>query len=115
MPPFGPFHRKKSPTQDHGTAVLQQRSGEIWGKPIKNGGLFPKVKAYLRPLCAGEPAGTDCHAGDGIEFVTAVMPQQVWPTGMVLWTMDNGPVAGIRLVDQDTIALAVDVTKVVYR
>ena len=82
---YGPFHRKKSPTQ-----------------------------TYVKPLCAGLPAGSDCVDGEGIEFTTRVRPSQRLPSGMVVWSMDQAPVDGLRRIDDETIALTVAISKIVY-
>lgn len=64
---YGPFHRRKTNTQDYDTACKQVSSKEIWGLAVKTGGLFPVVKAYFQPLCCQSgPAG--CWEGEGIEL-----------------------------------------------
>lgn len=111
---FGPFHRIKSPTQTYQHALLQKSSGEIWGKAVKNGGKFPCVKAYLKPLCYDSLPGIDCADNEGIEFETAVMPSMKTPAGQVFWQAGRSPVDGLRHVDDDTIALSATIYKVVY-
>lgn len=93
---------------------MQQASGEIWGRPIKHGGLFPSVKAYLKPLCHGLPPSSDCEDAQGIEFTTGVRPSVRMPTGLILWQLQRTPVEGLRRIDDETIALAVTISKVVY-
>ena len=114
MAEYGPFHRVKSPTQSYRVALQQKASGEIWGRPHGIGGKFPKVKAYVLPLCAGEPAGTACADEQGIEFATRVKPSVKAPSGVVYWDNAQGPVDGIRVVDDETIALKVTIFKLVY-
>lgn len=114
MDSYGPFHRKKSSSQTYEDVQLQISSRELWGRAIKNGGLFPYVKGYLKPLCWGLPPGEDCVDSEGIEFVTAVKPSVKMPTGQVLWGAKGRAVPGIRKVDDETIALTVTILKVVY-
>ncbi|KQW85554.1 hypothetical protein ASC89_00245 [Devosia sp. Root413D1] len=114
MSEFGPFHRKKAPKQRYDDVLKQEASSEIWGKPLRLGGLFPKVKAYSMPLCFGIAAGIECADGEGIEFVTAVPPSEVLPNGVVYWTLGETPVPGLRKIDDETIALTVTISKVVY-
>jgi hypothetical protein len=65
---YGPFCRLENPeTQTKALAVQQKRTGEIWGRPHRQGGLFPCVKAYPRQLLAAE---------HGIEFVTPTAPDR---------------------------------------
>ncbi|KGF68694.1 hypothetical protein LL06_15070 [Hoeflea sp. BAL378] len=114
MTAYGPFHRVRSPTQSYEVALQQKDSGEIWGRPHGIGGRFPKVKAYILPLCAGEPAGTLCADEQGIEFSTRVRPTVKTPSGVVYWDNARGPIDGIRVVDDETIALEVTIYKLVY-
>jgi len=64
-PMAGPFCRWESLTQTPAIALVQVRSGEIWGDTPKNGGLEPTVQAYPWPLAA---------ARRGIEFTTDILP-----------------------------------------
>lgn len=114
MSEYGPFHRIKSPTQTHDTAIKQRQSSEIWGRPIANVGLYPKVKAYMLPLCEGEPTHTQCADEQGIEFTTFVKPASKAPSGLVYWDNASRPVEGIRIVNEETIALKATIYKIVY-
>ena len=114
MRDYGPFHRVKGPTQSYEVALKQKASSEIWGRPHAIGGKFPKVKAYMLPLCAGEPPGTECADEQGIEFATSVKPTVKAPSGLVYWDNARGIVEGIRDVDEETIALKATIYKVVY-
>jgi hypothetical protein len=111
---YGPFHRKRGPTQEYQTALLQKTSGEIWGKPTKIGGLVPKVKAYSGPLCAGRKLDVECSDSEGIDFVTRVKPSQINPSGITYWFTNGAKVDGIRDVGDDTIALEVSIDSVYY-
>ena len=111
---YGPFHRKESPTQTFEIAQIQKRSGEIWGRPGRLNGLFPTVRAYKKPLCLGEPAGADCDDSDGIEFMAVARPS-ISPGGIAHWRMEDLPVEGLRREDDETIALAVTIYKIVHQ
>ena len=60
------FHRLESPTQTRTTALAQVRSGEVWGKAIRGGGI-PCVKAYRGSIPASDR---------GVEFTTPIVPQK---------------------------------------
>ena len=60
----GIYCRVESPTQTSELAIVQVETSEVWGRPHKWNGLFPKVKAYPRRL-GGER---------GIEFTTDIIP-----------------------------------------
>ena len=81
---FGPFHRLASPTQDDATALLQQESQEIWGRPRKDSDI-PQVQAYN----GGLPKDAK-----GIEFVTETAPDR--GTIHPRWT---GPRQGVTIED----------------
>ncbi|MBN9317027.1 MAG: hypothetical protein J0I99_14890 [Devosia sp.] len=111
---YGPFHRvKNGKTQDYETAKKQLASGQIWGKAIKIGGAFPKVKAYKLPLCDGGSGPLPCVDKEGIEFWTDVEPTSELPNGVVYWERRDG-VQGLIEIDDETIAIAVTISKVVY-
>ena len=68
---YGPYHRLESPTQTPHVAMLQQRTGEIWGCAAQFSNI-PSVKAYRGALPVG---------ARGIEFTTVVAPHsQTHPT-----------------------------------
>jgi hypothetical protein len=80
--PYGPFHRRESPTQSTATAKLQAASGEVWGQPAR-GSLIPSVKAYRGPLPAGQR---------GIEFYTQIAPDPASSTPFeVRWYYPQTP------------------------
>lgn len=110
---YGPFHRIKAPTQSFEIVAVQLSSKEIFGRAIRNGGQFPKVKAYIKPLCHGLTHATDCANQEGIEFNTLVEPDKSTPGGTVYWSYTEGK-SGIREVDDETVALTVDIYKVFY-
>ena len=60
---MGPFHRRESPTQTPGDALMQVASGEIWGR-TPFGGMAPTVQAYAGSI-----------VGRGIEFTTDIVPR----------------------------------------
>lgn len=64
--PFGPFHRLESPTQTAEVAVLQESTGEIWGRSPK-ASEWPQVQAYRGPL-PGQARG--------VEFFARVAPDR---------------------------------------
>lgn len=110
---YGPFHRIKSPTQNFEVVALQLQSGELFGKPIKNGGNFPMVKAYRKPLCHPNAPDLTCANEEGIEFDTFVEPNKCTPGGTLYWSYSSGK-RGMREVDYETIALTVNIYKVFY-
>jgi hypothetical protein len=114
---YGPFHRTSSPTQTFADALRQKEFGEIWGRAGRIGGLVPAVKAYVGPICYGEPPGVPCEAVSGVQFVTDVPPSEVPPGGMafVRWfAMPGEQHAGFRVVDAETVAIQVILTKIHY-
>lgn len=114
MTHYGPFHRIAAPKQTLEDALKQKRSSEIWGKPIVGSGLVPRVKAYLLPLCAGEPPGNPCANERGIEFTTRAKPSVKAPSGLIYWEMKTDPTAHMRKVDDETIAIEATIYKLVY-
>jgi hypothetical protein len=60
------FSRRESPTQTKEDALLQVKSGEVWGRAARGGDIL-SVKAYRRKLAADER---------GIEFTTSVAPHR---------------------------------------
>jgi hypothetical protein len=85
---FGIFYRLESSTQTPADAVLQERSGEIWGKTPRYG-FEPAVKAYAGRLVRRR----------GIEFTTEIAPH---PTGSPLeayWYLTRTP--GVELRQKD--------------
>lgn len=80
------YHRIRSKTQTLAHAILQQRSGELWGQPAR-GSQIPKVKAYVGPL------PDDRY---GIEFLADVPPDPGCPPGHAYW---SGPRDGVRVED----------------
>jgi hypothetical protein len=58
------FHRVETNIQTPELAVLQVKSGEIWGKETRYGGV-PVVQAYRRELDPGKR---------GIQFTSSVKP-----------------------------------------
>jgi hypothetical protein len=67
MDHYGPFHRKRSPTQSVADDTVQIESGMLWGR-VPVGGKCPTAQAYAGPLPPGD---------HGIEFMTSVKPQQM--------------------------------------
>jgi len=61
--PIGPFCRWESETQTREDALMQEKSGEVWGRTPR-GGLEPTVKAYIGSL----------KNQRGIEFITDTAP-----------------------------------------
>lgn len=99
-PPFRVYHRRASPTQTAADAGLQQRSGELWGRPNR-GSNFPTVDAYPGPL----PPGVR-----GIEFVTDVEPSPDSPPRVARWTRECPGVT----VEGDFARIPVRVTRINY-
>lgn len=62
----GPFSRYESPTQTKADAILQARTGEIWGSAGRFS-LAPCVRAYPKSLPAGQR---------GINFSTTTAPDR---------------------------------------
>ena len=96
---FAVYHRLESPTQTAHDASLQQKSGEIWGKPSRFSHI-PKVKAYVGVLPAGR---------SGVEFETDVQPDAGCPPGQAFWSAGN---PGVQQAG-DVVILKVKVLKVV--
>jgi hypothetical protein len=46
---YGPFHRRRSETQDAAAMVKQLLSGEMWGR-VPRSGISPAVQAIPGPL-----------------------------------------------------------------
>jgi hypothetical protein len=68
---YGPFHRIEAPGGQTTTSLVKQAlSGELWGRPINNGGVTPAVKAYNGHL----PEGVS-----GIEFWAFQRPSHPGP------------------------------------
>ena len=66
MPSFGPFNRDgNTTTQTDKLAIIQEASGEVWGRtPVQKGG-WPVVEAYGGALPKGDW---------GINFTTEIKP-----------------------------------------
>lgn len=60
------YHRLESPTQTSATAILQEKSQELWGRPAR-GSNIPSVKAYRGPLPAAQR---------GIDIETDLAPEK---------------------------------------
>src|ERR1700727_2121005 len=75
---YGPFHRKRSPTQDQSTADKQERGHALLGRPTR-WGIHPVVKAYRGALPASE---------QGIEFFTIAAPVGTHPDNVFWWDGD---------------------------
>jgi hypothetical protein len=82
---YGIFFRLESPTQTPAIAVLQVRSGEIWGKTPR-GGFEPTVKAYAGRLMARR----------GIEFTTQIKPHPNSAPHEVRWYLRRTPGVELR-------------------
>ncbi len=78
------YHRLASPTQTAADAALQERTGEIWGRPSLWSDI-PKVKAYDGPLPSGKA---------GVEFRTASPPDPGGAPGRPEW---SGPRPGVAV------------------
>lgn len=89
------YHRLASTTQTPEHAALQERSGELWGRPPR-GSDIPAVKAYRGPLPPGKL---------GIEFTTEVEPDPWTAAHRVRWT---GPRAGV-IVDEEFARIRIEV------
>lgn len=72
--PHGPFHRVETPNQTATVALLQEQSGEIWGRPARGSGQ-PSVKAYPGSLSPRR----------GVEFTTEIDPQPNSAPNEVRW------------------------------
>lgn len=94
------YHRVRSATQSREDAILQERSGQLWGQPARWSDI-PKVKAYVGPLPDDR---------DGIEFVTDVLPDPGCPPGQAYW---SGPRDGVR-VESGYAKIRIRVTKSRY-
>lgn len=96
------YHKVETTTQTPETAAMQQRSGEIWGKEPRLGGLGPSVNAYVGPLPAG---------ARGIEFTTSIPPGSAlpFPGGLARWYGDRQP--GVSINDQGFAVLPVTILK----
>lgn len=92
------YHRLQSPTQTYNDSLLQQQSGQIWGKEAYGSG-FATVKAYTGPLPAGE---------QGIEFTTPAQPNPGSPPGQAKW-YPGAP--GVTLNSQGYAVINVTITK----
>ncbi len=85
---YGPFHRKKSPTQDASTASEQERGWVLLGRAAR-WSPWLSVKAYRGTLPNGE---------QGIEFFTLAKPSAgshphdvFWFEGDPdVWTVEHG-------------------------
>lgn len=85
--PYGPYHRRESPTQTAAHARLQVASGEVWGRPAR-GSQIPSVKAYVGSLPGGQR---------GIEFHTEVPPDPGSSTPFeVRWYYPQTPGVALR-------------------
>jgi hypothetical protein len=82
---YGIFFRLESPTQTPAIAVLQVRSGEIWGKTPRYG-FEPVVQAY-----AGSLTGRR-----GIEFTTQIKPHPNSAPHHAYWYLTRTPGVELR-------------------
>jgi len=99
------YHRvTNGTTQDAATMLLQALSNQVWGKPFRNNGSFPYVKAYAGPLPDNET---------GFEFETPVPPSDTMPH--VKWYPPQGGGATPLPNDPDTCVIPVRITLVRYR
>lgn len=115
---YGPFVRLHSPTQSYEIALQILETGELWGRPARVGGMFPAAKAYAGQLCYPGARRYDCKDDEGIEFTTFARPTSITPFGEVRWYFDEDmPVHQrpfFKIVDEDTLAIFVRVTKIHY-
>lgn len=81
----GTFCRWESTTQTARIAVIQVRTGEIWGKTPR-GGLYPTVQAY--------PGGLGGRRG--IEFVTGIAPHSMSAPHEARWYYPLTPGVELR-------------------
>ena len=101
VPPrrFGPFHRRSesNPAENE----LVSATGQLWGRVRRNfyAGLIPAVKACNGPLPADAV---------GVEFYCDVEPDSGSVPGYPEWT---GPRSGVIVIDADTVAIELVVTK----
>jgi hypothetical protein len=85
MPFDGIYCRWESPTQTPAIAIIQVRSGEIWGrKPA--GGFYPAVQAYPSRLSGRR----------GIEFTTEIQPHPMSAPHEVRWYLGITPGVELR-------------------
>jgi hypothetical protein len=85
MPFAGIFCRWESTTQTPAIAVLQVRSGEIWGRTPKDG-FSPAVKAYPWRL----------DGRRGIEFTTPIQPHFMSAPHEARWYLRLTPGVELR-------------------
>ena len=83
---YGPFHRRRSPSQTLASDLSQMSSGMLWGLTPR-GGKCPTVQCYVGRLPPSE---------SGIEFLTNAMPFQTdLPDGQVAaWYLEDSPFTG---------------------
>jgi len=98
---YGPFHRKRSPTQTDADARKQMSSGEIWGKPSIYSNQ-PSVKAYHGALPPHD---------HGIEFLTPVAPSPGSHPHDVFWYAGTPGVVLRRDNGNDFAVIAVTITR----
>lgn len=103
LPPYGPFHRKESPTQTAEDARLQVASSEIWGT-VPQSGDWPQVQAYVGPLPEGH---------HGIEFWTATPPDVNGHPYMSVWSQRTRGAKDEVRVEGDYAKIECVITKVV--
>jgi len=90
------YHRLENPiSQSQQIAAQQVATGELWGRPIRGGGLIPSVKAYPGPL----PSGSN-----GIEFTTNIPATHLTPSTHY-WVHGFDPGITLRQVGGDTFAI----------
>jgi hypothetical protein len=83
--PIGPFCRWESETQTRQDALMQEKSGEVWGRAPR-GGLEPTVQAYIGPL----------KNRRGIEFITNTAPHPNASPFEARWYLTRTPGVVLR-------------------
>lgn len=102
--PYGPFHRKMSPTQDSSIAAEQERSWALLGRAAR-WSPWLSVKAYRGPLSSGE---------QGIEFVTLAKPSAGTHPHDVFWLEGDPDVWNVEHNHDRFAMIVARVTKRVY-
>jgi hypothetical protein len=90
---FGIFFRLEGRTQTSAIAVLQVRSGEIWGKTPRYG-IEPTVQAYAGKLIERR----------GIEFTTEIAPHPTGSPFEARWYLRRTPGVELRRKDGEDYA-----------
>ena len=102
MPTLGPFHRRETPEiQTSELAILQVKTGEIWGRTPKNGGNWPTVQAYTTPIGSQR----------GREFTTEIAPMPHQAPLEARWYLGLTPGVQARRKDGEDFACITAVVK----